>query len=414
LAVVLLLGALLVTLEARAGDTGPLLVFDSSAAALPQAEIRAAVEKELGKPLATWGDAGSGELSVGVDPARGLVVRYRTATGSTERYLPMPKEPSDVPLIISLAAGNLARDQSVGVPRPPVEEIPTTLAEDVPPKAPEKEPVLAAFPSPPAPPRKRHFVGLHVAQDIAAVGGSNVCDANLGQKTDNYACFYEGTSDEPFFHTPFPYEDQIDTGLALATTRLLFSYDYAIAPALSLGARVGYAFGGGPPAGQEPLVPVPDANLNNLPAHTKGKGGVSFLPLHVELRANVWFLPLDGRPFSANVGAGFGVAQVDARVTVDERDCAATLPGQQPPWDSAANGTFDDCAQGRSNFNWKELPETKIDAWKKLGQGFVSLSVGGLFPLAGDLAGFVNVNTMLMFPSNGFVFEPSLGVMMGL
>jgi hypothetical protein len=281
------------------------------------------------------------------------------------------------------------------------------------------EPVRAPEPRPvtPAPPKpsKRHWVGLHVAQDIAIASGSNVCDANIGQKTDNYACFYEGSSDEPFLHTPYPYEDGIESGPVLATTRVLLSYDAALVPMFSLGTRVGFAFGGGPPAGQEPVEPAPGANLNLLPAHAKGRGGTAFTPVHLEVRANLWFLPLGRRPLSAYVGAGLGVAQVDAKTTVVERDCANTLAAD---WIAAENGDYDDCRAGDTRptsidgdpaFNWQALPQTRIDAWKKMGQGFVSANTGGLLAISERVGAVLNVNLMFLFPANGVVVEPSLG-----
>jgi hypothetical protein len=412
----LALGLLLVALEARGEERGIALVFDASAESLPQAEIRAAVEKELGRPLSGPGEAGASELSVAVDPARGLVVRYRTERGSLERYLPMPTEVGDVPRIVSLAVGNLARDQSsvIGQPRL-VEEVQTTLPEQAPPPR-RPEPVPAPVPRPASPvPLKRHWVGLHVAQDIAFVGGSNVCDPNRGQKIDNFACVYEGTTDEPFFHTPFPNEDRVENGPVLATTRVLVSYDAALVPTFSLGTRVGLAFGGGPPAGQQPIESASGADLNLLPARTKGRGGTPFMPVHLELRANLWFLPLGEPPLSAYVGAGFGVAQVDAKTTVVERDCAHAL---DPGWDAAANGDYDDCRAGDAQptsghgdpvFDWQKLPETRIDGWKKMGQGFVSASIGGLLAVSDRVGAVLNVNLMFMLPASGVVVEPSLG-----
>jgi hypothetical protein len=402
--VVLLLGTLLVAVEARAGDGGPLLVFDASAAALPQAEIRTAVERELGRPLATTSAEASGELVVLVDTEHRLVVRYRTERGAIDRYLPMPNDPNDVSLIIALAAGNLARDPTAGVgPAPRVAPAPAAAVTATPRDDSTPRPAPVPFP--------RHLLGIHVAQDIAIVGGSNVCDANLGQKIDNYACFYQGTRDEPFWHTPFPFEDTLDTGLVLATTRLLVSYDYAVFRHLSFGARVGYAFRGGPPAGQTPQPPFDSAaNLNTLPAHTKGQGGTPFLPAHLELRATGWIVPL-GKPLSAFVGASFGMAQVDAKTTVQERDCADTL--DQDNWD-VSNGTFAECQMADASFNWEALPDTPIDAWKKLGQGFVALSLGGMLKVVGDTNVLLNVNAMTMFPASGIVFEPSLGVVAGL
>jgi hypothetical protein len=399
--VVLLLGTLLLAFEARAEGGRPLLVFDASAEGLPQREIRAEIERELGGALPTSAEAAVGELTVLVDTSHRLVVRYRTQRGALDRYLPMPNEPRDVSLIIALAVGNIVRDPSTSVPPRP----------EPPPRAPPRPPVAAPVEREAAPPNPgfpRHLFGFHVAQDVAIVGGSNVCDVNLGQKSDNFACFYSGTDDEPFWHTPYPYKDGVSTGPVLATTRLLVSYDFAFLSALSLGIRAGYAFGGGPPAGQTPVDSFTE-NLNTLPDHAKGEGGTPFLPAHLELRATVWVLPL-GKRFSAYVGGAFGVAQVDAKSVIEERDCADTL---SPEWD-ASNGTFDDCRNGAPGFDWTELQETDVDAWKKAGQGFAAASAGSVFWFADGLGAQLNLNAMLMFPASALVLEPSLGVVAAL
>jgi hypothetical protein len=261
---------------------------------------------------------------------------------------------------------------------------------------------------------KKHWLGLHVAQDFAIVGGSNVCDANLGQKSDNYACFYEGTTDEPFWHTPFPYKDGITTGSAIATTRILLSYDFAINPRITIGGRAGFAFGGGPPAGQTPSGEYSgSSNLNQIPDHWKGEGGTPFLPVHVEARGTFWFLPLNAKLFRAYAALGGGMAQVDARVSIPERDCADTLPGMDPVWDES-NGTYDECRKGESSFDWRELKETKIDAWKKMGQGFATVAVGGMLAFKDNMGVQLNFNLMYMLPATGIVMEPSLGFVMGL
>jgi hypothetical protein len=396
--VVLMLGALFVAFEARAGDGGPRLAFDASAAALPQDETRAAIERELGRPLARPGERAEGELTIFVDSEHRLVVRYRTPTGSIERFLPMPNEPSDVSLIIALAAGNLVRDPTAGVGPEPREAPPSPA-----PASRRAEPQVSEprFP--------RHLLGLHVAQDVAFVGGSNVCDPSLGQASDHYACFYSGTDDEPFFHTPFPTSDGIAVGPVLATTRLLASYDYAVVPALTVGVRLGYAFRGGPPAGQEPARSGDVSDLNALPAHAKGTGGTPFLPLHAELRAAGWFLPL-GEPISAYAGASVGVAQVDAKTIVSQRDCAATL---DPSW-SPADGSLEDCRAAGRSFDPEALPEVEVDAWKKMGQGFVAVSLGGMVELVAPANLLLNLNAMLMLPASGIVLEPSLGVVTAL
>ncbi|HEX6274578.1 MAG TPA: hypothetical protein VFZ53_16155 [Polyangiaceae bacterium] len=397
--VLLWLGMLLVAIEARARDGRPLLVFDASAAELPQAEIRVEVERELGGALPTSADQASGELTVLVDTSHRLVVRYRTSRGAIDRYLPMPNEPRDVSLIIALAVGNLVRDPMSGMV---LRENPGPTASAL-----VAPPATARAPKPePKPWFPRHLLGFHLAQDIAFVDGSNVCGPD--GKIDNFSCFYAGTEDEPFFHTPFPLKDEVASGPTLATKRLLVSYDFALARAATIGARVGYAFGGGPPAGQEPVGDVP-GNIDELPAHTKGQGGTPFLPAHIELRAAAWVLPL-GNWLSAYIGAGLGVAQVDVKFTDERRDCADTLSAE---WDTSS-GTYDDCVSGNPNFGWDRLHETELDAWKKLGQGFGTATAGGVLWIADELGLQLNVNAMLMFPATGFVLEPSVGIVTAL
>ena len=70
--------------------------------------------------------------------------------------------------------------------------------------------------SPASGPYKKNWLGLHFAQDFAIVGGNNDCDPTLGQKNENFACFYEGTSDvhsdaHPSANTPPPAKDDTET-----------------------------------------------------------------------------------------------------------------------------------------------------------------------------------------------------------
>jgi hypothetical protein len=175
-----------------------------------------------------------------------------------------------------------------------------------------------------------------------------------------------------------------------------------------IGGRLGFAFGGGPPAGQSPTGDDASAtNLNDLPDNVPGAGGTAFFPVHVELRGTFWAIPIGRGVLNPYLGASFGTAQVDAKTTVVERDCADTF---EATWDAGANGDFEDCANGRSNFAWRELPETRVDAWKKMGQGFASFNLGAMFNVVQAGGVVVNLNTMYMFPASGIVFEPSLGV----
>jgi hypothetical protein len=412
---VLWLGAVSLSLEARAGgEGGPSLAFDASAERLPRDEIRAAIERELGGPLSASSDSASGELTILVDSERRLVVHYRTPSGAVERYLPMPSEPSDVSLIVSLAAGNLVRDEAVG-------SEPSNASRDASAKPVGQAASKAGASTTSAVTRApaasnpsargagiRHWVGVHVAQDIAFLYGDDVCDQVAG-RSNYYYCYYPGSTDEPFFHDPQPDSD-FDEGPAFATTRFLISYDYALFPWLSVGGRLGYAFGGGPPTDQVPDEDPPNADRNQLPPNTLAHGGESFLPLHAELRGSYWFLPLRANSIGAYVGAGFGVAQVDTKTSAYTYDCAQTL---DPSWDPA-DGTFDDCMQKSENLDRVALTGTRLDVWKKMGHAFVTGSAGVKVPVKDDLSAVANVNAMIMFPLSGFVLEPSIGLMLGL
>jgi hypothetical protein len=270
---------------------------------------------------------------------------------------------------------------------------------------------------------KKNWLGLHFAQDFAIVGGNNVCDSNLGQKNENYACFYEATTDKPFVHTPFPYKDGIQQGMVLATQRILLSYERAFFPFLTVGLRAGFAFGGGPPAGQT----VKKVN-GVVQARATGSGGTPFLPVHVEVRAAYWLLPLTSKFFRAYVGAGGGMAQVDAKVSIPEYDCTeAGMPNKTPLPPEASGQSmiytddkgrmyspFEQCKYGKGYYNHRYYKPVKVDGWKKMGQGFGTANLGAVIAFKENMGVVINANVMYMLPASGFVIEPSLGFTYGL
>jgi hypothetical protein len=271
-------------------------------------------------------------------------------------------------------------------------------------------------------PYKKNWLGIHFAQDFAIVGGNNVCDSNLGQKSSNYACFYEGTTDKPFVHTPFPYRDGIQQGVVLATSRILLSYDRAIFPWLTGEVRAGFAFGGGPPAGQQ--VTKVDGTV---PDRATGKGGTPFLPAHIEVKAKYWLLPLTSKLIRLYGGLGGGMAQVDAKVSIPEYDCThAGMPDKEPGqaagqnmnWTDTKTGRtytpFEQCKYGKGYYNYRYYKPVMVDGWKKMGQAFATVSVGGMFAFKDNMGVTLNANVMYMLPASGIVIEPSLGFSYGL
>lgn len=280
----------------------------------------------------------------------------------------------------------------------------------------------------PSSPYKKNWFGLNFAQDFAFVGGNNVCDQRLGQASDNYACFYEGTTDQPFVRTPFPLRDGIQSGMVLATSRLLLSYDRAFSSRITLGIRAGYAFGGGPPAGQttkrsdaDPphTNPLRDGDPQQTKPNAVGSGGTAFLPAHVEVRGQFWFLPLSAKLFRAYVAAGGGMAQVDAKVSIPELDCNDAYQDPRaafydPDGDGVGLSPFNQCKQAKGYYNYKNHKPVNVDGWKKMGQGFVTLGAGGMLAFKDNMGLLLNLNFMYMLPASGVVIQPSLGFSLGL
>jgi hypothetical protein len=239
-------------------------------------------------------------------------------------------------------------------------------------------------------PYKKNWLGLHFGMDIAIIGGSNVCGTGGG-----YECYDAGSSSSPYGGPPFP-GTGIATGTAIATQRVMLSYDRAFTPNIMAGLRAGYAFGGGPPAVTHFADPEVVGDSNKT---------IAFLPIHAELRLSYWIgqgaLGKKGlRPY---VFVGGGMAQVDAKVSVTVYDCSMKV-GQEGK----------DCAAGAPNVIQTSLPQKKVDAWKKLGQGFAAAGGGVVYAINPQLGIQANVNLMYMLGSSGPVLEPSLGLIYGL
>ena len=234
----------------------------------------------------------------------------------------------------------------------------------------------------PSGPFKKNWLGIHAAYDLAIVGGDNVCSKD-SQDNEGFACFATGTEDQ---YNGLPQQgiaNKISTGVAPATARIMLSFDRVLGSNITVGGRLGYAFNGGPAAGE--------------------KKDVKFLPFHAEARVKYWlgkdvFAKKGLRPY---VGAGGGVAQIDAKLPVTVWDCsAAANPQACATTPAPAKG-----AGGR---------ELKLDAYKKLGQSFIGLNGGAVFALTPNSGLQLNLNLMYMLPTTGQVVEPSLGYVMGL
>lgn len=157
------------------------------------------------------------------------------------------------------------------------------------------------------------------------------------------------------------YGDQVSGGIALATIRVLAGYDYHWFPAMTIGARVGFAFRGGP------SDDIADSQ--------------SFLPLHLELRAQrlIGEHPFSMRKFTPYLGVQGGVAQVDSKKPID-----VYTVGDTPV-------------------------HYELEGYRKTGKGFVGLSAGSFYRMDAKWAPFAELVFMQMLPVSAQVFALRLG-----
>jgi hypothetical protein len=140
-----------------------------------------------------------------------------------------------------------------------------------------------------------------------------------------------------------------------------------VAENMTIGARLGYAFGGGPrrPASQ------------------------SFEPIHVEGRASYWFGhdPLGRLGFRFFLDLAAGMAEVDASIPVD------VYASQQ-------------AYQAGQSQNYV--------AWKKTGLGFAAFGPALMYALTPDSGIILEVKAMQMFPTAGTGAALQIGYAIGL
>ncbi len=347
------------------------ITFDESAAALPQGDIRAAIARELGTSPDRTVVAAPRALAISVE-ANELVVRLSSPDGRAERRVAVPSDTAQIPDVLRFIAGNLARDQRALL-EPAANEAPSEPARGA-------SVTAVAAPSAQAPKRsafRRHWFGLHVAQDFLYSPWSAVCDVGGGVDS-TYSCYHAGTS-HPYVPNGNSTFRNVQSVMLLATTRILASYDYALAPSFTLGGRIGVALRGAPSGDG----PTPYGGLSDK----------RFFPLHLEARGTWWFLPLTNERVRAFVGAGAGMMQIDAKAKVDGV-CGDALGGD----------TTDGCSS----------PGVAVEAWKQVGRGFVDVRVGTEVRIWDELGVELDVHGIAAFPAVGYAVEPSLGVVYGL
>jgi hypothetical protein len=206
----------------------------------------------------------------------------------------------------------------------------------------------------------KNWLSLHFGQDFLLYSSQDqVCPSVSPPLSgaENYSCFQNGA---PFAgNIGTGPGNHISGGLGRATSRLMIGFDRLLSSNLSLGLRLGYAFGGRP------------------------AGADKFFPFHAELRAAYWF---GGAPFESSglrpfVTLSGGLAEVDGRVPVEYYD---------------PNGQ-----------------KGELIAYRKTGKGFAGLGLGLMVPFAGDNGIVAELRARQMFGAPGTVFDVSIGYARG-
>jgi hypothetical protein len=211
-------------------------------------------------------------------------------------------------------------------------------------------------------PFKQNWISLAFQADLLIVpAANNACQGGTG-----YTCF-DGSGK---YYSGIPLKDADDIvsgGLALGTMRVLAGYDRAIGQNILVGARVGFAFNGGP---QRPSAS-------------------SFLPISAEARGSYWFGhdPLGRSGFRFFVVVGGGAEEVDASVPVD---VFASLSAYE--------------AKQSQNYN----------AWKKTGLGFVEVGPGAMVAITPNTGVVLEAKATLLFPTSALGGSVQLGYVIGL
>lgn len=204
---------------------------------------------------------------------------------------------------------------------------------------------------------KKNWLSLAVQQDFMIVGGEkNVCDGARG-----YACF---ESNDTYYDSYLPAAaGEVAGGFGFGTTRILLGYDRIFASHWTLGARAGYAFGGGPTA----------------------PGGAAFVPAHGEGRVAYWFgkAPFEHAGFRPYAQVSGGVAQIDTKIPVKTLDADTRAP-------------------------------TNVDAWRKSGTGFASIGGGFAYAFNSQHAMLAELRLMQMLGVSATAIGLNIGYEFGL
>jgi len=216
----------------------------------------------------------------------------------------------------------------------------------------------------------KNWLSVSFSQDFLVYSSTNDVCATYGPtfyaEAPQYSCFQGGSQ---YGYSPGQnivpgVGNHVAGGVGVSTSSVLLGFDHVIGSNFSVGARVGFAFGGSPAT----------------------NSGAKFLPVRAELRGNYW---LGSDPFeSAGVRPYFvlsaGLAELDGHVTVEYYQNSVSADQK---------GT--------------------LDAWRRTGKTFAGLGFGVMIPIAGNSGIVPELRVKEMLGASSLAFDASLGYAYG-
>lgn len=232
---------------------------------------------------------------------------------------------------------------------------------------------------------RRSWISLWFSPDLAMVSGDDVCSPS-GQSENGFVCLREdGTR---YLGTPTPGQaNNVNFGFGLGAVRLGLAYDHLIGENLTLGARLGWAFGGASATDDE---------------------NVSFIPVHAEARLAYYvtkdpFASTGARPY---VFLGAGLAQVDVPVDVEVLEEGTACEAEDPD-------DFESPCTAELPGGGVEARRQTLTAYKQAGLGFAAAGFGVAVVPADPVAIHLGARVGVTFPVVVPVVAPELGVAVG-
>jgi hypothetical protein len=252
---------------------------------------------------------------------------------------------------------------------------------------------------------KRNLISLGVQLDMLVINSSdNVCSA---VSSSSYACF-DSTTGKQFYGYPVTRTgtNGIQGGLKPSSVRILAGYDRQLFKKLGLtaGLRLGIAFGGSP--GSDAAPNAAQAQLGWVQAN-------SFMPFHVEIpRISYVFggAPHEAKKLRPYVFASFGaIGQINGSVQVQV--CNA-VDGNGVPYTSSTSSKGCPASSTVQTRGGKVVAQSKpqtLDAYQITGLNFVAVGGGIEYGITEHFGiAFEPAKFMIMFPTSGFAWTPSL------